>query len=263
MEVHPPEGGIHSWRDFFIHMGTICLGLLIALGLEQVAVAVHEAHQRAELRVALDADSHQDLLDSRRSEAAVEGSIVWAVSRANQVRAALASNTALALRRRPPVLDMDIIDDAAFKAAKASSLLALLPQADVLAYSEEDGIVGVATSSYNDWQTTRRNLSAFELAFYTPDGRYDFSTATQADLHRYLDLLTDSVMAAIAFRFWNEQDRGLETALLRGERDLNKLHKSERTFTTSTAPLLRGAARRAMHRSLPAGDAKISVVVRP
>ena len=31
MEVHASEHGIHSWRDFFVHMGTICLGLLIAL----------------------------------------------------------------------------------------------------------------------------------------------------------------------------------------------------------------------------------------
>ena len=44
MEVHPPEHGIHSWRDFLVHMGTITLGLLIALGLEHAAEVMHERH---------------------------------------------------------------------------------------------------------------------------------------------------------------------------------------------------------------------------
>lgn len=44
MEVHPPEHGIHSWRDFLIHMGTITLGLLIALGLEALVEYRHRQH---------------------------------------------------------------------------------------------------------------------------------------------------------------------------------------------------------------------------
>jgi hypothetical protein len=47
----------------------------------------------------------------------------------------------------------------------------------------------------------------------------------------------DSILTATAFRFWNEQDRGLEMAMLRGERDLNALHKAERTFNTSIPAL--------------------------
>ncbi len=50
MEVHPPEHGIHNWRDFLVHMGTITLGLLIALGLEAAAESVHHHHQVAEAR---------------------------------------------------------------------------------------------------------------------------------------------------------------------------------------------------------------------
>ncbi len=36
MDVHPPHQPIHSWRDFFIHLLTITIGLLIAIGLEAV-----------------------------------------------------------------------------------------------------------------------------------------------------------------------------------------------------------------------------------
>jgi hypothetical protein len=45
MEVHAPEHPISTWRDFLIHMGTITLGLLIALGLEQAAEWAHHRHQ--------------------------------------------------------------------------------------------------------------------------------------------------------------------------------------------------------------------------
>jgi len=36
MDVHPPHGAIHGWRDFFVHLIVITLGLLIALGLEGI-----------------------------------------------------------------------------------------------------------------------------------------------------------------------------------------------------------------------------------
>jgi hypothetical protein len=50
MEVHAPEHAIHTWREFFIHMGTICLGLLIAIALEQSVEALHHRHQMHESR---------------------------------------------------------------------------------------------------------------------------------------------------------------------------------------------------------------------
>jgi hypothetical protein len=33
MDVHPPHGAIHGWRDFFVQLAAITIGLLIALGL--------------------------------------------------------------------------------------------------------------------------------------------------------------------------------------------------------------------------------------
>lgn len=53
MEVHPPDHALHSWRDFLIHMGTITLGLLIALGLESMAELYHMHHRVNETRDAL------------------------------------------------------------------------------------------------------------------------------------------------------------------------------------------------------------------
>ena len=44
MEVHPPDHAIRSWRDFIIHIATIVVGLLIAIGLEQSVEALHHRH---------------------------------------------------------------------------------------------------------------------------------------------------------------------------------------------------------------------------
>jgi hypothetical protein len=44
VDVHPPHGGIHSWRDFFVHLIVITLGLLIALGLEGIVEWRHNRH---------------------------------------------------------------------------------------------------------------------------------------------------------------------------------------------------------------------------
>jgi hypothetical protein len=45
LDVHPPHEAAHTWKDFFIHIATIVIGLLIAIGLEQTVEAIHHHHQ--------------------------------------------------------------------------------------------------------------------------------------------------------------------------------------------------------------------------
>jgi len=47
MEIHAPHKPISSVKEFFIHIFTITVGILIALGLEQAATAYHH-HELAE-----------------------------------------------------------------------------------------------------------------------------------------------------------------------------------------------------------------------
>ena len=61
MEVHPPHHAIGSWREFFVHMATIVLGLLIALGLEQVAEGLHNRHLRHELQENMRAEAERNV----------------------------------------------------------------------------------------------------------------------------------------------------------------------------------------------------------
>jgi hypothetical protein len=44
LDVHPPHEPVHGWRDFLLHILTITIGLLIALGLEGCVEWQHHRH---------------------------------------------------------------------------------------------------------------------------------------------------------------------------------------------------------------------------
>ena len=50
LDVHPAHHAATSWREFFVHIATIVLGLLIAIGLEQTVEAVHHRHELSQVR---------------------------------------------------------------------------------------------------------------------------------------------------------------------------------------------------------------------
>ena len=60
MEIHKPKAA-HSWREFLVEIGTIVVGIVIALGLEQSADAVHEHQLAREAKEAIDAEMQEDL----------------------------------------------------------------------------------------------------------------------------------------------------------------------------------------------------------
>jgi hypothetical protein len=53
LDVHAPHEALYTWKGFFIHIATIVIGLLIAIGLEQTVEFFHHRHQVAETREAL------------------------------------------------------------------------------------------------------------------------------------------------------------------------------------------------------------------
>ena len=48
-DVHTPHETARTWKDFFIHIAIITIGLLIAIGLEQTVEYFHHRHQAAEM----------------------------------------------------------------------------------------------------------------------------------------------------------------------------------------------------------------------
>jgi hypothetical protein len=56
LDVHPPHSPTHTWRDFLLHIATIVVGLLIAIGLEQTVEYFHHRRQLYEAREAIHAE---------------------------------------------------------------------------------------------------------------------------------------------------------------------------------------------------------------
>jgi hypothetical protein len=50
LDVHPAHHAASSSKEFFIHIATIVLGLLIAVGLEQMVEYFHHRHELADVR---------------------------------------------------------------------------------------------------------------------------------------------------------------------------------------------------------------------
>lgn len=62
LDVHPPHEKMHGIRDFFLHLFTITVGLLIALALEGCAERWHHR----ELRKEADANLRQEIRDNAK-----------------------------------------------------------------------------------------------------------------------------------------------------------------------------------------------------
>ena len=61
LDVHPPHHAANSLRDFFVHIATIVIGLLIAVGLEQTVEWAHHRHQRHQLQEDLHDEAEKNL----------------------------------------------------------------------------------------------------------------------------------------------------------------------------------------------------------
>ena len=138
LDVHPPHHAANSWRDFFIHIATIVIGLLIAIGLEQTVEYFHHRHQVAETRRSLEAERrlNQVIFDSavtefRRHAPILNGSL----------------QTLLYLREHPGAPSSQWpgrfsfymltvqFQDAAWKTAQETAVLEYMPRSEVRAYS--------------------------------------------------------------------------------------------------------------------------------
>jgi len=142
LDVHPPHHAANSWRDFFVHIATITVGLLIAIGLEQSVEALHHRHQRHELEAQLYAEAERNL-------ELVHGNIM-------RLRALRAwADSAIAALNTAPVTDGQIKRDVlasektfngsiwdpsrtVWTVAKASGTVALLPEDEAQVYARVD-----------------------------------------------------------------------------------------------------------------------------
>ena len=127
LDVHPPHEAVHTWRDFFIHIATIVVGLLIAIGLEQAVELFHHRHQAHRLEEALRAESQKNLAHIDKDIAIMQHLIQ--ITEQNKSSLEQARST----HHKPEFIDFDPADEwlfptnAVWAAARDSGTLSLLP----------------------------------------------------------------------------------------------------------------------------------------
>jgi hypothetical protein len=156
MEVHPPHHPLLSWRDFFVHIATITIGLLIAIALEQTVEAIHHRHQRLETR------------ENLRREIAENREVLARDLKSLNAEHKMLEDDIVTLRRlrshQPVPADSLHFDwrwsnmpDSAWQTARETSSVALFPAEQVQGYSTvygQQALVNAAGIAISTLQTT-------------------------------------------------------------------------------------------------------------
>jgi hypothetical protein len=135
LDVHAPHSAMHGWRDFLIHLITITVGLLIALGLEGLVEWMHHQHLMREAETSLHAE--------------IEGNsknVTNALADVHKHQAELKNDVTvlkyfLKNKKMPEHSSMEItfhistLDDVSWKTAQSTGALAYMPYSQAQDFS--------------------------------------------------------------------------------------------------------------------------------
>jgi hypothetical protein len=228
LDVHPPHHAVSTWRDFFIHIATIVIGLLIAIGLEQTVEAIHHRHERSELRETLHRESEQVLKDSRETVAALNYHQDWLTRRIDQVKAAVWQHQPLAEPPAYAIAVFDYPDDPLWRSAKISGLVERLSSDELNAYSEVELLSTKVDAFYDAWRAAESKRLQFERMYPRSADNPDFSKASSEDLRTYLSLLTAEAEATRILLEWNYNLVGAEETIFNGNLRLEDILAAEK-----------------------------------
>jgi hypothetical protein len=187
LDVHAPYEALQTWKGFFVHIATICIGLLIAIALEQSVETIHRHRELAAVRDDLRAESRQILTDSRQSQVASLYEEHWLTVRIAQAQAAIRDGRSLAPSEHNNGPYSATPDIPIWRSAKAGARTPLLTKGEVNAYSEVEYVQAHVEVFYNVEQATESDLRSFNRMFTVlPNGDTDFTGASSQDPHAYV-----------------------------------------------------------------------------
>jgi hypothetical protein len=129
LDVHPAHHAASTWRDFFIHIATIVLGLLIAIGLEQTVEFFHQRHQAREARENIQREAAKNVSILQGNVQLLAGDLQQ-LSRDLDLLNSSASD-AETLRQLQYAWHHSKTHDAAWDAARIDGSLALIPSSQI------------------------------------------------------------------------------------------------------------------------------------
>ncbi len=194
MDVHPPDHPIHTWKDFFIHIATIVVGLLIAVGLEQTVELFHHRHQVAETREALHVEREQNI--QRFAIQTEEFRRILPVLQTNMaIFQYLHDHPGAPQEQWPGKLHWWYLtfkyNDAAWKTAQNAGVIALMARSEVQYNDELYNVLGQLTSGMTAEDKAQSQLRAVTVR------TADLSRLTPAEVDRQLDYMVGVLNAYV------------------------------------------------------------------
>jgi len=196
LDVHQPHHFAHTWKDFWIHLGTITAGLLIALALEAGVEALHHLHQRHELERELREETTRNLQYSRDEMQYFGDRITIVARRLVLAQATLSGRSALSagVPLLPPAKNYprhQRPDTAVWDNASRNGTTALLPEVLAQVYTDTYHNAEIAALNSDEIGKNAQDIAAFRRSIpgQTPSaGELDPKQLSPAQLEQYLDL---------------------------------------------------------------------------
>jgi hypothetical protein len=140
IDIHPAHHAATTWRDFFIHIATICLGLLIAIGLEQAVEAVHHAHERRELIADMRDEASRNVVTLHKTTGILIEQATWYLATMQTLQTAT-PRVGVVTVTLPPIKPFPFTvtgDRAVWAVAQANGKAALLSEQEAETYQKLD-----------------------------------------------------------------------------------------------------------------------------
>jgi hypothetical protein len=134
LDVHASHGPVHSWKDFFIHVATISVGLLIALGLENLAEHLHHRHQLSEARRDLAVELEQNRVDCTTNLAEAQAIVAKLDANMVQLRASQSSRKPVTGKLDYETMTFHWPAEGAWQVVRQNGSLGLMPHDEVVKY---------------------------------------------------------------------------------------------------------------------------------
>jgi hypothetical protein len=206
IDIHVPQA-THTWKDFWIHLGTITIGLLIAISLEQSVEKLHQLHQRHQLEEDLRAEAVKNITILDHNYHSIDNYMAWASELRDTVNAMHASGGKKKLPYPPrpdiPLINLTSPSSSAWTTAQGSALVDLLPREEAKMYDR----VYFELKLLSDVQVIRSDAGREEIYFmarFAPVTlaplQPDLSRMSVEQMDQFSALVTDDLVANRGYR---------------------------------------------------------------
>jgi hypothetical protein len=202
IDVHDAHHAASTWREFFIHIATIVLGLLIAVGLEQTVEYFHHWNEVTQTREALQAERRANHM-SFFSQTEEFHRFVPILQTNLAIFQYLKKHPGAPPGQWPGQLDWYNSDqyypDSAWKTAQQNNMLELMPEAVVHDYAKLYTFLAPLSDHIAMEQQAVRDAAAYTIQ--DPDPAH----LSPAQLDRQIDLTTRA-LAQFAIAAWDQRN---------------------------------------------------------